>query len=136
MPERSASPLLSVKTVVRCAEFEKSRDFYTRVLRFEVVTEWEEREGRGCILRLPGSAGALFEIYEMSREDARFRQEFREPVRNDKIDVQIRTESVDLWAEVLRGIWEFEGPETLPWAQRWIRLRDPDGLLIAIYEGE
>jgi hypothetical protein len=58
---------------------------------------------------------------------------FGEPVPSDKIDLQLQAGSVDEWAVRLRGRWPFEGPQDLPWGQRWIRLRDPDGLLIAIY---
>jgi catechol 2,3-dioxygenase-like lactoylglutathione lyase family enzyme len=39
-----------MKTVLRCANFARSRDFYTRILGFTVVEEWEEPNGRGCIL--------------------------------------------------------------------------------------
>jgi hypothetical protein len=32
------------------------------------------------------------------------------------------------------GAWPYQGPEILPWGQRWVKLRDPDNFLIAIYE--
>jgi len=69
----------------------------------------------------------------MSAADPRFDERFREPVASDKIGLQLRTESVDEWAGSLCGKWPFEGPQDLPWGQRWLKLRDPDGLLIAIY---
>ena len=124
----------ALKTVLRCARFDRSRAFYAGVLCLYQVEEWSEPQGRGCIFALePGAAGCL-EIYEMTPLDARFREAFTRPVANDKIDLQIRVDSVPAWVSRLCGRWPFDGPETLPWGQRWIKLRDPDGLLIALYD--
>jgi catechol 2,3-dioxygenase-like lactoylglutathione lyase family enzyme len=123
--------LLSLKTVIRCADFDCARDFYTRVLGLPVAEEWSETEGRGAVFPI---GGGYLEIYAMTTADPRYRPAFREAVPSDKIDVQLRTTSLDEWVERLRGLWPFDGPAALPWGQRWIRLRDPDGLLIALYE--
>jgi catechol 2,3-dioxygenase-like lactoylglutathione lyase family enzyme len=126
--------LLGMKTVLRCSDFEQSRDFYVRVLGFTPIEEWSEAEGCGCILSPFGASEVCFEIYAMTRRDARYDESFARPVASDKIDVQLHTTSVAEWVERLRGVWTFEGPQDLPWGQRWIKLRDPDGLLIAIWE--
>ena len=124
----------SLKIVIRCADLDASRAFYIEVLGLRVVEEWEEAEGRGVIVSARDVApGAYIELYEMSSSDRRFDPRFRERVTSDKLDLQLQTASVDDWAARLRGRWPFEGPEDLPWGQRWIKLRDPDGLLIAIY---
>jgi catechol 2,3-dioxygenase-like lactoylglutathione lyase family enzyme len=124
-----------MKTVLRCSNFARSRDFYTRILGFKVVEEWDEPNGRGCILSPFEAAGSpCFEIYQMTERDPRYHESFTRPLESDKIDVQLRAASVDEWMERLRDVWEFDGPEDLPWGQRWIRLRDPDGMLIAIYQ--
>lgn len=121
----------SSKMVVRCASLEASRDFYTRVLDLRPVEQWEEPQGRGLILALGGRA--FLEMYEMAAADPRYDPRFREPVPSDKVDLQLETDSLDPWVARLSGRWQFDGPEELPWGQRWIKLRDPDGLLIAIY---
>lgn len=72
----------------------------------------------------------------MEVADPRFDPAFSRPLPSDKVDLQLRTDSVDSWTQALEGMWPFEGPEDLPWGQRWIKLRDPDGLQIAIYEGQ
>jgi catechol 2,3-dioxygenase-like lactoylglutathione lyase family enzyme len=126
--------LCGMKLVVRCANLEASRSFYTGVLGLPVVEQWDEPQGRGIIMSVGDpAAGASIEMYEMTPADSRYDPRFREPVANDKVDLQLRTDSVDDWAWRLDGRWPFEGPEDLPWGHRWIRLRDPDGLLIAIY---
>ena len=125
------SEFVSSKVVVRCASLEASRDFYTRVLGLQRVEEWEEPQGRGLIVSLGGRA--FLEMYEMTAADPRYHPRFREPLPSDKVDLQLETDSLDDWVARFSGRWPFDGPENLPWGQRWIKLRDPDGLLIAIY---
>ena len=107
------------------------------MLGLPVVAEWEEPNGKGCIFAVtPGEESGYLEIYEMTSDNQRYHPSFSSRLQTDKIDLQLRTESVDSWVEQLQGLWPFDGPEQLPWGQRWIKLRDPDDLLIAIYEGE
>jgi catechol 2,3-dioxygenase-like lactoylglutathione lyase family enzyme len=129
-----SSGFQSLKVVIRCANLDTSRTFYTEVLGLSIVEQWEEAEGRGIIVSAgEDSPGALIEVYEMSPAGRRFDPRFREPVSSDKIDLQLHTPALEEWIARLRGRWPFQGPQDLPWGQRWIKLRDPDGLLIAIY---
>lgn len=126
---------LSLKIVIRCKKFEASHAFYSTILGLDVVQEWSEDQGRGCVFGFgERESGGCIEIYEMTTRDKRYSPAFMQSFQNDKIDVQLGARSVDLWVEKLGGKWPFEGPETLPWGQRWIKLRDPDNLLVAIYE--
>ncbi len=128
-------PSLALKVVIRCADFEASRRFYADVLGLPVQTEWDEPEGKGCIFGLgPSGKDAQLEIYEMTRRDPRFDEAFARPVANDKVDLQLRTDSLPAWCARLRDRWPFAGPDELAWGARWIKLRDPDRLLVAIYE--
>lgn len=126
-------PILGLKVVLRCKDFSASRAFYRSVLHLAVKEEWQEDQGRGCVFSF-GEEGGLFEIYEMTVHDSRYTPAFSASLASDKIDIQLKTDSVDGWVDRLSGTWPFEGPVTLPWGQRWIKLRDPDNLLIAIYE--
>lgn len=127
--------VLDVKAVIRCHDFEASSDFYGEILGFRVVDEWEEAEGKGMIFSPggDGSAGSI-EIYAMSEHAERYNRAFSQPFVNDKIDIQLRTKELDSWMGFLRERWPFTGPEITPWGHRWIKLRDPDHLLLAIYE--
>lgn len=127
----------SAKIVIRCRDFSSSRQFYSSMLGFHIVAEWEDPDGKGCIFAVtPEEEAGYLEIYEMTNNNLRYHPSFSSRLQTDKIDLQLRTESVDSWVEQLQGLWPFDGPEQLPWGQRWIKLRDPDDLLIAIYEGE
>ena len=50
------------------------------------------------------------------------------------MDIQIRTDNVEYWAERLNNKWEARGPVLRPWGSFYLYLRDPDGLQIIIYE--
>jgi len=128
------SSLISIKTVLRCRDFEASRKFYHSILGLGVLEEWNEPLGQGAILGFGSDQSGSLEIYQMSRVDPRYDPAFMSEIANDKIDIQLRTDSVDTWVARLLDSWPFAGPEDLPWGQRWIKLRDPDGVLIAIYE--
>lgn len=127
---------LSIKTVLRVRDFAASRRFYTEVLRLAVVEEWDAPEGKGCVFAFgPNTREGFLEIYGMTPLDRRHTVVFDESLANDKIDIQLGTDRLDEWADWLTGRWPFHGPETTSWGQRWIQVRDPDGLLIALYEG-
>jgi catechol 2,3-dioxygenase-like lactoylglutathione lyase family enzyme len=127
---------LSLKVVLRVRDFAASRAFYADILGLPVVEEWDAPEGKGCVLGLgPDGRHGFLEIYGMTPADPRFVPSFGEPHPGDKIDVQLGTDDLAGWAAHLQGRWPFRGPQPLPWGQRWILLRDPDGLLVALYEG-
>jgi len=126
--------LSSAKTVIRCQNYLASREFYATILGLPVIDQWEESGGKGCIFDVGGQG--FIEIYEMNEAHPRYDSSFRLPVPADKIDLQLRTGSVDEWVDRLNGVWEFEGPQRQEWGQRWIRMRDPDNLQLTIYEGQ
>lgn len=127
--------IVEVKTVIRSRDYEASRAFYHEVLGFGIAEEWREPGDVGCIFApLVDSSIGTIEIYGMGEDDPRFDPAFSQPLTNDKIDIQLRTLDLQSWVDCLRGRWPFSEPETTPWGHRWIKLRDPDNLLIAIYE--
>ena len=132
---QSQPPSLTLKVVIRSQDFQSSRHFYGDILGLPVLESWEEEGGQGCIFGLgqKSKSGSL-EIYQMKEGDRRYSPVFASPFENDKIDLQLRTENLDSWISGLQGAWEYSGPQRLPWGERRITLRDPDNLLISIYE--
>ena len=126
---------LTIKTVIRCADFEKSRAFYGDVLRLESLGDWDTPQGKGCIFGFgEKGAGGQLELFELTPADPRFVPAFKEPVASDKLDVQLGTRDLAGWMERLKGVWAFEGPIEMPWGEKRIRLRDPDGLLVILHD--
>lgn len=129
-------PWLSLKTVLRVRNFDTSKHFYSSILELPVFEEWNAPEGEGCVFGCGSNHREGFlEIYGMNQADPRYTPAFDRPFDNDKVDLQLGTNQLDSWRTKLSGRWPFQGPEKTPWGQRWIKLRDPDNMLIALYEG-
>ena len=103
----------SLKTMLRCRDFDAARRFYVEVLGLEVVEEWDSHADKGCIVGF-GPDGGFLELLAASPEHAKHRPAFEELVANDKIELQIRVESVDAWVTRLYGIVEMAGPGSSP----------------------
>ena len=107
--------LVSIKTIIRCRDFDASRHFYASILNLSIVEEWSEPQGRGAIFGFGADRTGMIEVYQMTPADARFDPAFASPIASDKIDLQLKTHSVAAWADRLRGAWPFIGPVDLPW---------------------
>jgi catechol 2,3-dioxygenase-like lactoylglutathione lyase family enzyme len=124
--------VLRLKTVIRCMDYAASRRFYVEVLGLPLTAEWDEPRGTGGIVAL-GQSG-LIEIDQMTALDPRDQAAFHQPVSSDKTELQLQTPDLDAWTARLTGAWPFDGPLTMPWGERRLILRDPDGLLVCICE--
>lgn len=125
---------LSLKTMLRCRDLAASRRFYATVLGLPVVEEWDTSGDVGCILEF-GAGGGFLELLAVDSRHPKYDAAFEQCVANDKIELQIRVESVDAWAELLAGKIPAEGPVTRPWGNRYLWIRDPDGVRIALFQG-
>lgn len=124
----------SLKTKVRSRDLAASRAFYVGLLGLEVVEEWDDPGDRGFIVGF-GPGGGFLEMLAVDPEHPGHLAAFEGPVANDKIELQIRVDSVDAWAERLAESVEIEGPVSRPWGNHYLWIRDPDGVRIAIFEG-
>ncbi len=123
----------SIKTMVRSRDVASSRRFYVDLLGLEVVEEWDSPEDQGFIVGF-GSGGGLLEILAVHPHHPKHDSAFEGGVLNDKIELQIHVESADDWARKFKGAIEVEGPVTRPWGNRYLWIRDPDDLRIALYQ--
>lgn len=128
--------LQGLKTVIRTSDFVRSKNFYIGILDLKIEEEYDDENGsRGCILKLStDKSNALIEISEIKPSHDFYQPAFDKNIDNDKIGIQIRTNSVDYWTERLNKVWETNGPIDRPWGSRYLYLRDPDGINIIIYQ--
>ena len=132
----NAAGFHSMKFVIRCMDIGRSRLFYEVLMGLDPAEEWTDAQGSGCIYQLGEDARAgSIEVIEMPKDSPRYRDEFARPFESEKIDLQFRVPSLEAWVRRLKGKWDFDGPEVVPWGgANWIRLRDPDGVLIGLVE--
>lgn len=121
----------TMKVVVRCADITASKAFYGDVLGLSLLDEWHEAQGDGCIFSI---GSALIELHEMTPSHHRFDPGMRDPVQVDKMEVQFGVEDLDPWLARLDGRWKHGEAKVQPWGERTVRLRDPDRVLITIYQ--
>ncbi len=125
---------LSLKTLLRSRDLEASRRWYAEILRLEVTEEWDEGDDRGFVVSF-GPRGGLLEVLAAGRADpSPGRPEAGATRALDRFELQVRVDSVDAWARRLAGRVRVEGPVTRPWGNRYLWIRDPDGIRIALYE--
>ena len=128
--------LLSLKTVIRTKDFEASKIFYTQLLQLEIIEEYDDGDGsKGLIMRF-GAEGsnAFFEISEIEKTHAYYQEAFNSTLENDKTGIQLKTDTMEYWATLLKEKWNARGPILRPWGSCYLYLRDPDGLQIIIYQ--
>lgn len=126
----------SIKVVIRTRDCDAAREFYTHLLGLPVMEEWDQEEGKGFIVGFAaGGAGGFIEISEVPADSETYNEAFARPLPADKMEIQIKTGDLDGWAARLRGKWAFEGPTARPWGHRYLWLRDPDGVQVALFEG-
>ena len=127
---------MSLKTVIRTKNFEASKAFYTEILNFEIAEEYNDGNGsKGVILRFgPEGSNAFLEISEITEDHSFYQKAFSDSFKNDKTDIQLRTDDVHHWAMRLQEKWEARGPIPRPWGSHYLYIRDPDGLQIIIYQ--
>jgi len=131
-----SNSLLSLKTVIRTKDFEASKTFYTQILLLEIIEEYDDGNGsKGLIMRFgPKGSNAFFEISEILNNHNYYQESFSKNFKNDKTDIQLKTNKIEYWATRLNEKWNARGPILRPWGSRYLYLRDPDGLQIIIYQ--
>lgn len=128
--------LVSLKTVIRTKNFNASKTFYTEILNLGIAESYDDGDGsKGIILRLgPEGSNAFLEISEIKGSHSYYQDAFSEDFKNDKTDIQLKTDDVHFWAARLKDKWNARGPVLRPWGSYYLYLRDPDGLQIIIYQ--
>ena len=117
-------PVLNLKTKVKTARFAETRAFYQELFDLPVAEEWDEPGDKGVILR--AGADGFLEIYEGDIDD---------PDAYRALSLQFRVPDVHAFADAIRGKWPTEGPKARPWGSTYLYLRDPNGVLVIVFEG-
>lgn len=116
---------LSLKTKLHTQKLEESQAFYVDIFGMVVVESWDSDGDRGVILGFTEKrTEALLELYDHPT-----------PVNFDNLSLQFRVEDVDRFVEGIKGRVDYDGPKPRPWGARYVYLRDPNGVLLIVYEG-
>jgi catechol 2,3-dioxygenase-like lactoylglutathione lyase family enzyme len=116
--------IFSLKTKITTALILETVDFYKNIFGMVVVEEWDEVDDRGVILALPdGTNEALLEIY------------YGEGLMDfSSISLQFKTDELASFLKQLPESIDRNGPTPRPWGATYLYLRDPNDILIIVYE--
>ena len=135
MAEGSKTTPISIKTAIRARDYRRARRFYEEVLKLEVVDDWDVKADRGCIFGFRGQGSNEVTGFLELTPALDPGPEHEEPA--PRVELQLRIASADAWTRRLDELGiAYEGPVDRPWGNRYVWVRDPEGVRIALFEGK
>lgn len=115
----------SLKTKISTPLFDETVTYYKEIFGMVIGQEWEKPDDKGAILLFKdGENEALLEVY-FSEKNHDF----------SGLSLQFRVDSLDAFMKTLPKSVSYEGPRDRPWGSRYLYLRDPNDIMIIVYEG-
>ncbi|MDH3493326.1 MAG: VOC family protein [Acidobacteriota bacterium] len=115
----------TLKTKISTPRLAETLDFYKTVFGMVVVEEWDAPDDKGVILALGnGRNEAFLEIYDTAVE-----HDF------SGLSLQFKTDDLNAFIRSLPDGIENDGPKLRPWGSTYLYLRDPNKILVIVYEG-
>ena len=106
-------------------DYEAAVAFYRHGLELPLDHDWDFGPGdAGSVFK---SGGGMVEVFRAAPGAAY--------VPPQGVSMLIQVDDVDRWFALAgeRGLTVVEGPQTQPWGQRTLRLRDPDGIGVILF---
>lgn len=119
-------PTGQFRLVFKPKDFEASLAFYRKGLMLPVDHEWDYGGGdRGIVFF---AASGMVELLGIEPGG--------EYVRPQGVSMLLEVDGVDHWFELAkeRGLIVIQKPTTFPWGHRVLRLQDPDGIVVSLFE--
>ena len=117
--------MLSLKTKILTRNMDETRRFYERVFGMVLVEEWDDADDKGVILAFSKERlDALLEIYD---DDSVY--------DHSSLSLQFRVADIAKFQTELPDDLKYDGPKARPWGSQYIYIRDPNNILVIVYEG-
>jgi catechol 2,3-dioxygenase-like lactoylglutathione lyase family enzyme len=119
------SKYLSLKTKIITTKLNETKVFYQRLFNMVVIDEWNSSDDKGVILSFDKDRHeALLEIYhDDERRD------------HSGVSLQFRSSDIGQFVADLPPDIAYEGPKERPWGSKYVYIRDPNDILLIVYEG-
>lgn len=133
MSENRAAPaILEMRLALTTADFERAATFYSKGLNLEPEVFWDNDQGQSLVLDLGRATFELFDEQQATTVDVietgrRSSGEIRLALRVPDLDRALAT-------ALAHGGALVSDPVVTPWGDRNVRILDPDGLHITLFE--
>jgi predicted enzyme related to lactoylglutathione lyase len=130
----SNHPILELRVAVTTADYDRLVNFYCRGLGIEPAAVWNNGQGKALVLEM---GKATLEIFDEAQAET-----IDEIEAGRRVSGQIRfaLQVPDLQAAMERfvsnGATLIREPVMTPWGDRNVRLQDPDGMQITLFEAK
>jgi lactoylglutathione lyase len=133
MPAEDPSrPVLQLRIALTTPDFERLLRFYTAGLGTEPAALWQNNGGRAAMLEL-GSAS--LEVFDEAQADAIDRLEAGRRISGQvRLAFQVPNLQAAMDRLLAQGATLVHQPVETPWGDHNVRLQDPDGMQITLFE--
>src|SRR5512143_2610021 len=125
-------PVLELRVALTTDEFERLASFYRQGLGLEPAQVWPEDQGRALVLDLGRATLEVFDEQQAATVDG------IEVGQRVSGRIRFALQVPDLEAALPRclahGATLVHPPVSTPWGDRTVRLQDPDGMQVTLYQ--
>ncbi len=129
---QNKSPVLELRIALTVADYERSVKFYTEGLGLEPAAIWNNGEGHALILNM--GSGTL-EVFDEAQAEAIDGIEAGKRVSGQvRFALQVPDVQAAMERLLAHGATLVHPPVVTPWGDTNVRLQNPDGMQITLFE--
>jgi catechol 2,3-dioxygenase-like lactoylglutathione lyase family enzyme len=126
------SPVLELRVALTTSDYERSVKFYCDGLGLEPAALWNNGGGRALILNM---GNATLELFDEAQAETIDQIEARQRVSGQiRFALQVPDLKVAMERLLAHGATLVHPPITTPWGDYNVRLQDPDGMQITLFQ--
>ena len=130
--QNSIPPVLELRVALTTSDYERLVKFYCDGLGLEPAQIWNNGDGRALVLEL---GKATLELFDQAQAETIDRIEAGKRISGQvRFALQIPDLEAAMGRLLAHGATLVHEPVTTPWGDRNVRVQDPDGMQITLFQ--